>query len=170
VGPEGLRDLLAARLAERLPPVLTALEVELGLVAGVLRPPSLLAPVEARLLAVEHFPAILVTLLDVPTLEVVDWGPPVELRLETAARVLAYARGGSYEEAGTARDRYILAVRRAVLASRVLVDVAGQRSAGVQVETYRESYSEVGRDRSRRSVAAAFAEFRLVSHEKVAGL
>lgn len=164
MGPEGLRLLLARRLTDRLPPVLAALEAELRLAPGTLDVPSLRAPVEARLLAVEEFPAYLVTLIDAPTVRVEDWGPPVELRLETNARVLAFARGTSFEEAGTARDRYMLALRRALLGQRHF----GTPGAVLQFETYRESYSEVGRDRSNRSIAAGFAEFRVATHELVA--
>lgn len=162
-GPEGLRERINDRLAAVLPGVLATLEAELGLAAGELAQPSVLEPVETRLLAIERFPAILVTLIDAPLVRVEDWGPPLELRIETIARLLAFARGTSYEAAGTARDRYMLAIRRAVLGRR---DFAGPDVA-VMVETYRESYSEVGNDTSKRSIAAGFAEVRFATHEDV---
>ncbi len=163
MGPEGLRNLIAERLATRAPAILAALERELALAPGTLAAPSLLAPIEARLLAVDDFPAYLVTLLDAPTLQVIDWGPPTEVRLETTTRVLAFARDQTYEAAGIARDRYMLALRRCLLGERYL----GRPDAGVILESYRESYSEVGADRSARSIAAAFAEFRVFTHERL---
>lgn len=174
MGPEGLLGLVAQRLLVRLPPVLTALELELGLAAGELTPPSLLAPLEARLLPVEDFPAVLVSLMDVPSLEVVEWGPPAELRLQTVVRVLAYTRSRGEdatgddptpdpaEEAGRSRDRLLLGIRRAIIGDR-------DWGAGVSllVHTYTESYSDVADDRVGRSIAAGFAQFRLASHEAV---
>lgn len=175
MGPEGLRQLIGDRLLLRLPPVLRQLEAELGLVAGKLSPPSLLAPLESRLLAVEDFPAVLVSLLDAPQFEALDWGPPIELRLQTTVRVLAYARSAGAdtpeadpvedpaEEAGTGRDRLMLALRRSIIAERDW----GRPGVLMLVQTYKESYSEVGDDRVGRSIAAGYAEFRVATHEAV---
>lgn len=171
IGMEGAVGLTVARLADRVPAKVAELVDRYGIGVADLPAPKLYAPSERSRLEPKETPAVLVvgqdetyagdgpTPVDAAGAEL--WPGAIIHRFTYRIRVFVFARGTTFDETSTRRHRLALAVREVVLADLWLEDPAGEDlpSAQVNPASLRGSYSDVGDEGSRRSIAAAWVEF-----------
>lgn len=175
LGPEGTAELARTWLAAVLPARLTAIAVRLGLEPGELPAPALVAAYDRARLAVEEWPAVVVEVENLRSLELVDLDGTAELyRSRYAARLYVWVRGDSYADVDLTRKRYTLAVREVCLANKTLgpFRVAGaavDAPLAVDPGSIRESLSPELGDDTGRTIAAAYVELDLLTLERLDG-
>lgn len=163
LGPEGAGDRVTAWLTARLPARLRALELALGLEAGSLPNPALVAGHDTGPLGLEDWPAVIVLPGRLEGLTLVDHatdGAEV-YRSAYAIEVLGWLRADDYKTTDDLRKRYVLAIREALLerkqlATRQAYGAPAPADAGtfaVDPESIREDYGPVVTDEARRTIA-----------------
>lgn len=164
-GLEEAAGVVAGVLAARLPAQLAALETRLGLPAGSVERPQLVAPHDLGRIPLEDWPAVLVvgqTTEDLRRLDVDVEGTIYLVRYRL--RVYALARGDEEAATDLARKRLTLAVREVLLGYQALRDAGGT----VDERSLRESYSDVERDTDGATVAGAYLELVVALEERLA--
>ncbi len=167
IGPEGVAQLLATRLAEAVPARLTDLELRLDLPANSLPRPSLVLPRDTFDLALNDYPALLVIPQEVRSMARSDVGDDggETFRVRYAVRVYIWARGEHEQDADLCRKRLTLAARE-VLLDRSLLGPDG----AIDPTTLIESYSDIAVDEKlAATVAASYLGVDLVFEEDLAG-
>lgn len=153
-GPEGTAEAIVALLAAGMPVELAALADELNVPPAKLPAPRHVSAQERDLLNLAEWPAIFVVVQRLERLRRVD-GPDVDgavpYRGRYPVRVFVFVREADYEATDLLRKRYVRALRTVVFAAQEAVEL--------DEATYVESYSDVGVDQSKRTIAGAYADF-----------
>lgn len=162
-GPETVADALVAHLAATMPDELAGLAAELGVPAPKLPAPKLISPQERDLLNLAEWPAMFVVVQRLEALRRVD-GPnddgTVTYRARYPVRVFVFVREKGYEATDLLRKRYVAALRAVLF--------AGQEAVDLDERSYTESYSDVGEDDNKRTIAGAYADFAVEVDEHLA--
>lgn len=162
-GPEDVAELLRAHLADAVPTRLDELRAELSLTTKVLPDPKLVTAQERDLVNLAEWPAIFVVVQRLEGLRRND-GPnedgTVTYRARYPVRVFVFVRADGYEPTDLLRKRYVRATREVLF--------AGQEVAELDERSYSESYSDVGQDDNKRSIAGFYADFTVELDEDLA--
>lgn len=153
-GPEGTADAIVELLTAAMPAELAAIAAELNVPPSKLPAPRLVTAQERDLLTLAEWPALFVVVQRLERLRRVD-GPNVDgavpYRARYPVRVFVFVRAGDYEATDLLRKRYVRALRTALFAAQEAVEL--------DELTYVESYSDIGVDQSKRTIAGAYADF-----------
>ena len=155
IGPEGAASLLAARLATALPAKTAELRDRLVLDPMQLPDFTEVWAHQAGSLGIESWPLIEITnTADAAWVPLADSDPGTgrAWRIGYGLAVWLWARGDGYDDTAAVRGRLTLAVCEVLAARLVLSDdpVARISDQGLSV-----SYSDVGTDTSKRTIAGA---------------
>ena len=152
-GPEDVAETIRAHLAAAVPVRLAAIRAVVAADEATLPDPALVAAQERDLLNLGEWPAIFVVVQRLARLRRID-GPNDDGTMDYLAdypvRVFMFLRAAGYVEVDTLRKRYARAVREALFTA--------QDTTRIDEASYVESYSDVGVDDAKRSIAGAWAE------------
>jgi hypothetical protein len=160
-GIRGATRALAALYTARLPAKCLELEERLEYPAGTFGPPVLIATTQQPRLDGNDWPAVIVVGQDTLDITLEDaQGPPILYR----CRYRVFVRGADLDDTTRRRDDLTLAVRELLLPGALLDDYAAE-PGHVEPTDLRESYSDVGEDTRRRSIAASYIDATVIMEE-----
>lgn len=174
LGPEGIARALVGRMHQRLPDKLAELRARLGVTEYEL--PDVLAdnihPTEVDVLAIGQYPCIAVVEYDTSgrlgnQQTDMDAGYE-EYQYRYRMRLFAFGMADGYVETDLLRKRLILAIREILLQDKIMHDdVTGGQYAEVDLNTIRESFSDVGAVTESQLLGGGYIELEIVSQERL---
>lgn len=169
IGPEGAASLLAQHLATALPDKTAQLRDRLELEPMQLPDFTQVWAHQAGSIGIESWPLIEITnTADQPWIPLADTDPGMgrSWRVGYGLAVWVWARGDGYDDTAAVRGRLALAVCEVLAARLVLSDdpIARISDQGIAV-----SYSDVGRDESKRTIAGAKITLTVNVDESITG-
>lgn len=182
MGPEGAAGQVVTWLTGRIPARLRVLEARYSTPAApvVLPDPVLVAAQERGQLAIEDWPSVFVLPQGTRAMRLTDVrGDSSEVYVvRYKMRILAWVRADGYAETDQLRQRYVLAIREALLERKQLVSAPayGSDDFGAPVsdvvvvpEGMVEDYSDLMVDENGRTIAGAFIDILIDSTETLDG-
>lgn len=175
LGPEGVANLVVARLRADVPPKLAELRTRLGVTAAELPDvrPEHVRWAEQDTASIEQFPMLVVTVLGTG----IDQGPVSFHGSGTSnaysyrylLSIFAWSRGRDRAHTQRSQWRMALAVREVLLAKRPMTPtIVGPDYLTLDPNELREDYSDVEQNPARQWLAATRIDLQLVSEERLA--
>lgn len=175
LGPEGVARALVNQLYIRMPGKLAELRARLGVDAYELPDMKTLAPTEIDLRAVNDYPALSVVEYDTTGRlgnQQIDMDAGYEEYIyRYRMRVYVWVMADGKTEVDLQRKRLVLAVREILLQEKVIHsdDAAGQY-AQIDLNTLKESFSDVGSLTESQLLGGAYIEVEVPTQERLAWL